>query len=164
MYYFEKIIGKVLSFVKNVCIIMLAAMLLINTVHVVFRYLFRASLVWSEEISLLLLIWFAFLSIPNELYHGNHMAIELFYKKFPVKLKKTVNLIVYSIIEIFCLIMISQMFKTMAGLGGMTLPISGVPRIMLYAPAFLSALLICFCNIVLFIKALKKDYGLRGYN
>src|SRR4030042_1138000 len=66
---------------------MLLAMTLIICYQVVMRYVFNASPSWSEEVSLILLIWFGILSIPIGVKLHLHIGIEYIYNQFPKRVQ-----------------------------------------------------------------------------
>lgn len=162
MEYIDKIIAFFIKLIRNICSGLLALMLVITTMHVFFRYVLNNPLIWSEEISLVLLIWFGFFAISNELYNGNHMALVMFYEKFPPKLKKIVDLIKYFIIAAFCMLMTVHLYIIIVSISGAKLPVSGIPKIVLYIPVIISSILMFFYSIILFIKALKYNYLTKG--
>ncbi len=162
MNHVDKIITSSIKLIRNVCSVLLALMLLITSAHVFFRYVMNNPLIWSEETSLILLIWFGFFAVSNELYHGNHMAITMFYDKFPTKIKRAVDLVRHFIVAAFCVVMTIYLVKITASIGGNRLPVSGMPKIFLYIPVIISSVLMLFYSIVLFIKSLRDNYIMEG--
>ena len=57
--------------------VMIVAMVCIIFVNVVLRYAFSSGLMWSEEIALLLAIWFSFLAMAIGVKQGLHIHISL---------------------------------------------------------------------------------------
>ena len=55
----------------------------IVSADVVARNFFNYSIKWAQEVSLLLIVWMTFLSMAIGVEKGVHIAIELFYSKFP---------------------------------------------------------------------------------
>ncbi|MBU0934371.1 MAG: TRAP transporter small permease [Spirochaetes bacterium] len=56
---------------------MMVAMVLIIFVNVVLRYVFNSGLMWSEEVALLLAVWFIFIAMSLGVKQGLHINITL---------------------------------------------------------------------------------------
>ena len=69
-----------------------AVMLAVNLAQVIFRYLFHASILWSEELSTYLYVWIIFLSLYAACRERNELNIAVFSFKDPKKMT-AVNLI-----------------------------------------------------------------------
>ncbi len=158
----DRIINVFIRIVRNICSVLLGLMLLITSLHVLFRYVFKNPLIWSQEISLLLLIWFGFFSISNELYSGNHMAIEMFYNKFSPSTKKVADTIRYFVVTVFCLFMAYYLVVISESILGGILPVSGLPKVIMYIPVLISSILMLLYSIVLLIKSVKENYFSKG--
>lgn len=84
--FFERIAswGNLLEKWLEIPIFILAvAMFLIVFTGVIFRYVLRSPLSWSEELSRYLMIWMAFLSVSLGLWRREHIGISMFIKKLP---------------------------------------------------------------------------------
>lgn len=160
----ERIITKGIEVIRGICSVLIGLMLAITTIQIIFRYVFNNPLVWSEEVSLVLLIWFGFLAISNELYHGNHMAIVMFYEKFPAKVQWAIDLVQHAVVSLFCGVMIVYLFKIASSIKGNTLPVSGLPKIILYIPVILSSMLMLFYSMVLLAKVARCVKQTKGEN
>ena len=149
---------KVIAVVQNVCSALLIIMLGIVFVDVFARYVFNSPIIWSEEITLMLLIWFGFFSMSNELYHGNHMSLTLAYVKFSAKTKRIVSLVNSGLMFVLFVFMAITIVRILLVISTAKMPVSGLPKALLYIPVFCSAILMCFYSIALFVKNLYKDF------
>ncbi len=57
---------------------------------VLFRYVFRSPLGWSEELSRYVMIWMALLSVALCIWRHEHVGVTMFVKKLPRTLAKGV--------------------------------------------------------------------------
>jgi TRAP-type transport system small permease protein len=64
--------------------ILLVAMVLIISVNVFMRYVLDSGLRWGEEIALVLVGWFVFLSIPMGVRRKLHISLHLWRRPIPV--------------------------------------------------------------------------------
>lgn len=71
----------------------LVAIVLIVSAQVVARNVFRSSIMWSQEVSLLLIVWMTFLSMAIGAEKNLHIGVELFYSYFPKPIKKICDIL-----------------------------------------------------------------------
>ncbi|MBQ0051187.1 MAG: TRAP transporter small permease [Treponema sp.] len=57
----------------------------------VFCRFFKHSIMWSEEVALLLMVWTAFIALAIGVEKGLHIAITIFYNMFPKKLQWVIS-------------------------------------------------------------------------
>jgi C4-dicarboxylate transporter, DctM subunit len=55
----------------------------VTLLGVFFRYILNNSLVWSDEVGLMIFIWATFLSIASGYLHGKHVNMDLLVRKLP---------------------------------------------------------------------------------
>jgi len=154
----DSMINKIIDTMQNICSILLLIMLGIVFVDVFARYLFNSPIIWSEELTLMLLIWFGFFSMSNELYHEKHIRLTMAYDKFSPRKKKIVSLINILLFTIFFILMSYNIVLIMLNIGSMKMPVSKLPKVMLYIPVFCSSVLMTFYSIALFFKKLHFDF------
>lgn len=85
---------------------MLIAMVSIICYQVVLRYIFNRSPSWSEEIAIVLMIWFGILSIPIGVKLNLHIGIEYIFNQFPLPMQYVVSRLIYLLIAGFGVVMI----------------------------------------------------------
>ncbi|MEA5085430.1 MAG: TRAP transporter small permease [Lachnospiraceae bacterium] len=76
------------------CILTLAAMSIVVFIQVVFRFVVKASLPWSEELSRYLLVWTAFLGGAYGVRQGAHIGVEAFALLLPKKVQKVLAIFI----------------------------------------------------------------------
>ena len=86
------IVEKVITGEKAVCCALLIIMLLITFFQVVMRFIFNSPFSWSEELTLIFLVWFGYLCMPIHIFHDSHAALYFLYNRLPVALKKAVDI------------------------------------------------------------------------
>lgn len=84
------------------CIITLAAMSLVVFIQVVFRFVVKASLPWSEELSRYLLVWTAFLGGAYGVRTGAHIGVEAFALLLPKKVQKVLAIFIMLASIVLC--------------------------------------------------------------
>ncbi len=82
------------SFLLTITRFMLIAMVLITFAQVISRKVFSTSIRWSEEVPIILMIWFGFISMAIGVKERLHISIEVFYNLFPKKMKRALMIII----------------------------------------------------------------------
>ncbi len=78
----------------DLSMIMIVAMLLLVFANVVLRYVFNSGIFWSEEVALVLEVWFIFLSLGLGVKHRLHFSINLMPRdKMPAALNRALDLL-----------------------------------------------------------------------
>ncbi len=90
---------------RNLAGVLLVIMLLVVVLQIVFRYVLNDSLIWSEEIAKVMMVWTAFLIAPWAYRIGANVRIELFINEMPGVFRNSLmlflNLLVFWIIVVF---------------------------------------------------------------
>ncbi|MEW6265739.1 MAG: TRAP transporter small permease [Thermodesulfobacteriota bacterium] len=79
----------------------LAVMVAVVFAQVIWRYVFQASIFWSEELSRYLMVWATMFAAGVCLRRGAHMAVRFVHDLFPARLRQATSLIVYAAILVF---------------------------------------------------------------
>ncbi len=114
------------------CCLMLAAMVLIIIVSVFFRYLLSSPISWSEEVALLLLVWFGMLSVATAVYRHSHMAITIIYDRLPDFGQYWLNQMMQLLIAVFALNVSINASLLVELVDLQVLSASGLPKAYLY--------------------------------
>jgi TRAP-type transport system small permease protein len=67
--------------------VILLITVLVVSAQVILRTFTRHSILWSEEIALLLMVWLAFIAMAIGVEKAMHISVGLFFNKFPKWLK-----------------------------------------------------------------------------
>jgi TRAP-type C4-dicarboxylate transport system permease small subunit len=71
--------------------LVLFAMVLIVSAQVIMRTFTSESILWSEEVALLLMVWTAFFAMAIGVEKSMHLSVNIFYEKFPKWMQKSVT-------------------------------------------------------------------------
>lgn len=88
----RRILDKIIDIKRHVCALLLAIMIAITFVQVVMRFVFRSPFSWSEEVTLMILVWFGYLCMSIDIYTDSHAALYFLYNKLPPVLRKGADL------------------------------------------------------------------------
>jgi TRAP-type transport system small permease protein len=128
---------------ENLTLLFLVALIFIVTTQVFTRKLFNFVFFWSEEITLLLLAWFAFMAIAIGVREYIHLGIDsftnLFGKKFNKFWDKVIDLSVFA----FGLYLMVQGWEFTVLMLDSTLPATKLPSSVTYVAMPLTGVMIC---------------------
>lgn len=86
-------------------ILLISTSLLVFT-QVILRKFFNYSIYWSEEVSLLMIVWFIFIGCSVAARENAHISMEILDNILPNKGKKITNIIINLISMVFCAILL----------------------------------------------------------
>lgn len=137
--------------------IMILAMTIITAIQVFCRYVLDFSIRWSEEVPLILMVWFGFISMAIGVKKRLHISIELFFSMFPKKVQTVVLKIVDTIILGFGIVMIYYGFTLAKFTMSSTMPATKMPTGYLYAVIALAGVMITYDTFMDLIGHTKLD-------
>jgi TRAP-type C4-dicarboxylate transport system permease small subunit len=136
----------------------LAAMVLIVTWQVFSRAIFNAAPRWSEEVSLIMMIWVGFLGIAIGFRERVHIAVGMFVDMLPEGSRKWVQRIIYALVFAFGLYLLVQGWQFTLQTSRATLPSTGLPRSALYAVMPVSGFMICVYTVLQILGVRTEKY------
>lgn len=126
----------------------MAAMTLIVTLQVLTRKLLDFVFFWSEEITLLLLIWFAIIGIAIGFREKLHLSMDAFTKLFPAPLNKLLDKIIAACTIAFGVYLVVYGWDFTVMMHANTLTATEWPVSVMYVVMPISGVLICFYAIL----------------
>ena len=141
----------------------LAIMILIVSWQVFSRYVLNTTPFWSEEITLILMVWVGFIGIAVGFRERLHISIEVLVRRFPESLQAWIEKSILVLILAFGLYLLVQgwQFTRLANLS--TLPSTQLPSSVLYAIMPVAGLMISVYAVLnLFGVQTQKHQALTG--
>lgn len=142
------VIERVLEYV-SMCMLMMMAVIICGQVFL--RYVFNHSPSWSEEVAILLMIWFGILSIPIGVKLNLHIGIEYLYRRCPRKWQYVISRFVYLLIAAFGLVMVVYGIQLTQFMTMSTLPATKLSSAVEYVVVPISGLLLIFYSLELLL-------------
>ncbi|TBL81719.1 TRAP transporter small permease [Paenibacillus thalictri] len=139
------------SFFENFALVALASMTIIVTIQVITRKLFNHVFFWSEEITLLLMVWFSFMGIAIGFREKLHMAMDSVTKFFPKIVNRVLDKVINICIFLFGLYLVVNGWDFTVLMNESTLPATQMPNSVLYAVMPLTGVMICVYSFLQFI-------------
>jgi TRAP-type C4-dicarboxylate transport system permease small subunit len=130
------------------CLTALTLMTLIVTVQVVTRKLFNFVFFWSEEITLLLMVWFAFMGIAIGFREKFHIAMDALTDMLGERFNKIWDKVISICIFLFGIyLVINGWYFTLEQLNT-TLPATGWTNSLYYIVMPITGIMICVYSIL----------------
>ncbi|ULL19213.1 TRAP transporter small permease [Paenibacillus sp. H1-7] len=139
------------SFFEMFSLTALLAMILIVTTQVMTRKLFHFVLFWSEEVTLLLLVWFSFLGIAFGFREHLHLAIDTLTSKFPSSWNRVLDKLIYASIFAFGIYLVVSGTEFTILMNESTLAATKLPNSVIYAVMPITGVLVCVYSLLQFI-------------
>ncbi len=148
-----------------ICHILLTTLVCIIVVQVFLRYVMRSPLSWTEEVALLLLVWFGMLAVAIAVYRHTHMAITVIWSRLSTPVRHVVNISVEVLIILFALNISINAEILVNVVNGQYLPASEFPKAWLYHPLQFGGVLMAFNAFgnVLLNHYPGKDDGISNF-
>jgi TRAP-type C4-dicarboxylate transport system permease small subunit len=126
-------------------------MTIIVTIQVITRKLFNHVFFWSEEVTLLLMVWFSFMGIAIGFREKLHMSMDSLTKYFPKRVNFILDKIIDVCIFLFGLYLIVNGWQFTVLMNDSTLPATQLPNSVQYAVMPITGVMICVYSFLQFI-------------
>lgn len=151
----KKVIHFFESIFEKLGMLFLGSMTVIITYQVICRYFFDRTPSWSEEVSLLLMVWMGFIGLALGVIKGVHIGIEFFISVLPEKMQKIIILFDDLLVGLFGASLLFYGYELVQKTMSSKLPATGWPAATLYGLVPFSGFL-----IILFV-IYKIFYGTK---
>lgn len=150
---------------ENVAIWSLVVMIVIVTLQVTTRKLFNFVFFWSEEITLLLLVWFSFMGIAIGVREHLHLAVDSFTVMLPKSVNKVIDKVVSIATILFGLYLVKYGWDFTQLMVGSTLPATKMSNSIFYAVMPVSGVMMCIYAFLqlLGIETKRHNVGEGGH-
>ncbi|QAT48768.1 TRAP transporter small permease [Caproiciproducens sp. NJN-50] len=128
--------------------VVLLVIVLIVSAQVVCRKFLGFSIAWSEEVSLLLMVWMAFISMAIGVEKHLHIGIELFFKLFPKPFQKILAFINNIVTFLFGIMLIVYGVMLIQSTSDSTLPATQWPASSMYLMIPAAGFFICYYSLI----------------
>lgn len=80
--------------VEALITVLFAAIVVVGTLQVFNRFVFNASLSWSEEFQKFAFVWLVFLGIPVAYNRAAHLRVDTFFERFPLSMQRAMQWVI----------------------------------------------------------------------
>jgi TRAP-type transport system small permease protein len=150
--YIKKVFKIIDSIFEKFTLLFLVALIFVVTTQVMTRKLFNFVFFWSEEITLLLLAWFAFMAIAIGFREYIHLGIDSFTNLFPKTINKVLDKIISASIFAFGYYLVVQGWEFTLLTSESTLPATKLPSSITYVAMPITGVMICGYSLLQFFN------------
>ena len=146
--------------VDPLCAVLIVANVVILGAGVFSRYVMRSSLVWTDELATILLLWLAMLGAVSAMRNGTHMRLSLLARKAGAATARWFDAISSVIVALFCIEMLvasKQVF--ILEMIDLT-PALQIPRSWMVAPIIVAMLLMLTLAVLRLVDSDRKTVGI----
>ncbi|MGE5604807.1 MAG: TRAP transporter small permease [Bacteroidota bacterium] len=97
-------INEMVSFFRRIeeitCSLLLICMLVVTFTQIIFRYVFRAPLTWSEEFARLMFIWLNLIGASTVTRNKANVSLDLIVSHFPAKIRLIIETVMNLLIMV----------------------------------------------------------------
>ncbi|MGG1552796.1 MULTISPECIES: TRAP transporter small permease [Paenibacillus] len=149
------------SVFENFALLALTSMTIIVTIQVITRKLFNFVFFWSEEVTLLLMVWFSFMGIAIGFREKLHMAMDSVTKHFPARVNRVLDKVIDICIFLFGLYLLVNGWDFTVLMNESIMPATQLPNSVQYAVMPLTGAMICVYAFLQFIGVdTKRHHGI----
>ncbi len=156
---------KLLDFVMKIIGYLLRIMILVTvvfiTAQILWRYVFRHPLLWTEQVSSWMFVWMILLGFPVLYYNKKFMAFDTLLEALPFKVKEIVKILMKVVICCFCVYWFYAAALLIAGTYKQYTVGVRIPYYCLYGAQNLSSLLIFWVVATQLVQEIKALVGVR---
>ena len=144
----KKALLAVDSFVESFCLLSMLTMVLIVSVQVITRKMFNFVFFWSEEVTLLLLAWFAFMGIAIGCRENLHLAMDVMESFASKNVLKWLDKLIQITTFVFGIYLILYGWEFTSLMSESTLPATKMPNSVLYVVMPLTGVMVCAYSLL----------------
>ncbi|MBX6352711.1 MAG: TRAP transporter small permease [Thermoflavifilum sp.] len=127
---------------------LMVIMVAIVTWQVFARYVLHHTPAWSEEIVLMLMMWFGFLSIAAGFRHGLHLKINILMDHMPRPVQRAADVLTDILVVVFGVMLAVEGAKFVGLTWAAKLPVTQLPQGMQYLIIPLAGVLVAIYGLM----------------
>lgn len=158
---FENTVHKISDFQMAVAMTSLGVIVPINLYEIIMRTFFNKSLIWIQEISVLLMVWMIFCGFTKIVYEKKDIKIDLITGRLNSRIRTLLEIFTHIVMLVFLLIFSYYGYFYMMKQIGMGTLTSDIPRVLYIFPVVLNSISVT----LIYINELIVDFkysGMRG--
>ena len=147
------------SLFEYMSLVFLLAMILIVCWQVFSRYVLSTTPSWSEEVTLILMVWVGFLSTAIGFREKLHIGLEFLFLRFPQGVRWALMKAIYALGFLFGLYLLVQGWQFTVLTSNSTLPATQLPSSVVYAVMPVSGVMICAYTALQILGVRTEKHG-----
>ena len=129
---------------ESAAAVLVFALVVVNLLQVVFRYVVASPLGWTEEFMRYAVVWVVFLASGAVLYRGEHMTIDILADFIPASWRRAQYILILVCVGAFCFILVWFGWPLAIRNATQVSPSARIPMIIPYSAVVVGGLLTLF--------------------
>lgn len=125
--------------------------------QVIFRFVLKKPLAWTEELAIYCLVWLTFLGAAYALSQRAHIGVDFFTQLFPLVVRKIIYTVATFISLVFYIIMVTYGYRLMIQGFAQTSSVFKIPMGAVYSVIPLSGIILIINLIFIFVQDIKSE-------
>ncbi|MFC6613594.1 TRAP transporter small permease [Halopenitus salinus] len=163
---YHGVMDEVDTRIRQLCLVFLSLLVCVVMLNVVMRYVFSESLLWANEVSRYLMIWFALLITASLVNTDDHLHVGLFYDRFSPSTRYGIQIAIAALYTVLGLIWVffGAQYAFDAGFRS-TMPALGFQMVWVYSVVPISGALVALFSLsrVLRLAILERESNAMIY-
>ncbi len=158
---YSKILDRIISVIEVLLMILLAVAIVIVSTQIVFRYIFKSPLSWSEQGARCIFIWLTMLSVPCIFRRKGMIAFDLIVTHLKGKARIIFEILVQCIILFFAGYYFTVSVQQCIATGSRVMAGVEIPQNLIYISQPISMFLLVLVMIEQFADSVRR-FGKEG--
>lgn len=143
MCFFKKILDRVNALVEYAVCALLVVMVVVVFLQVIFRFIIRSSLPWSEELARYVMVWIVFLGASIGVKRKSHIGVEAVVAMLPDSMRRWTSIFVNAMCCVFFVLMVHYGRMILRVVGSQLSPAMEISMAIPYSAVFAGGALMC---------------------
>lgn len=152
-----KLINYMNLVLKHIINLVFAVLTTAVFMQVVFRFILKKPLAWTEELAIYCLVWLTFLGAAYALSQRAHIGVDFFTRLFPLPIRKILYTIASLVSIAFYAIMVIYGYELMAQGFKQTTSVFKLPMGVIYSVIPVSGIILIINLIFIFIQDIRSE-------
>ena len=148
MKYIDAFFNRLLDLCMILAKILLVVMTIIICIHEFYRYVLNRSIRWSEEITMMMMVYMGFFSIAYGVKHRLHLSVTVFFDILPEPVKRAVLKFTDAVLMVMGIVLLYFGIGLIKSTMNNLMIATHLPSAMLYGGVPISGILIAYFSFV----------------
>ncbi|MEZ4629237.1 MAG: TRAP transporter large permease subunit [Deinococcales bacterium] len=142
--------------IRSICALLLLGIVLVIAWQVAARYIPNMRIPrWTEEVSLIMMVWLSMLGSGLAVRAGEHLAVDIFFKQLPSRLRAWLNRLIWLLVAGFGLYLLNYGWELSQRTMSQTFAATKIPIGYMYLALPFGGLLIAIYALILVFSPFK---------
>lgn len=153
-----KAVDKLMKVIEVAVVVLLSTAVLVIVAQIIWRYVLRSPLGWTEQVARAEFIWLVMLGIPSMFHRYITMSFDIILEKIRGRAQSVIRIMIYVIAIGFCVFYFLASLQLCLRTGNRMVPGMPIPYNALYSAQPVGAALLGIVFIKQLVETVQKMY------